>query len=300
MKKNIVAYLEALFSVTAWGASFIATKIALRDTGPATVIWLRFAIGVVILGIAVVARRQFALPKRNEWVYFALLGFLGITLHQWLQANGLVTAQATTSAWIVSTIPIFMALLGWIALKERLGWIKVSGILLATFGMLLVVSRGELAQLWVGGFGAPGDTLILISAVNWAVFSVLSRRGLKVHPATRMMFYVMLLGWLFSSLLFFSSSDRLRITSLTPSGWAGIAFLGVFCSGLAYITWYDVLQTLPSAQAGVFLYIEPLVTMLLAAILINEKITPASLLGGAIILLGVWLVNRPEKAGAHA
>jgi drug/metabolite transporter (DMT)-like permease len=272
----------------------------LRDTGPATVIWLRFAIGVVILGIAVVVRRQFALPKRNEWVYFALLGFLGITLHQWLQANGLVTAQATTSAWIVSTIPIFMALLGWIALKESLGWIKVSGILLATFGMLLVVSRGELAQTWVGGFGAPGDTLILISAVNWAVFSVLSRRGLKLHPATRMMFYVMLLGWLFSSLLFFSSSDRLRITSLTPAGWAGIAFLGVFCSGLAYITWYDVLQTLPSAQAGVFLYIEPLVTMLLAAILINEKITPASLSGGAIILLGVWLVNRPGKAGAHA
>jgi len=283
-----------------WGASFIATKFALRDIGPVAVIWLRFAVGVIILAIAVAARRQFTLPKRNEWGYFALLGFLGITLHQWLQANGLVTAKATTSAWIVSTIPVFMALLGWLALKERLGWIKVGGILLATFGMLLVVSRGELAALWVNGFGAPGDYLILISAVNWAVFSVLSRRGLKLYPATRMMFYVMLLGWLFSSILFFSGSYWIQIPHLAPSGWAGIAFLGIFCSGLAYITWYDALQALPSAQAGVFLYIEPLVTMLLAAILIDEKVTPASLLGGAIILLGVWLVNRPEKAGAYA
>ena len=102
-----------------------------------------------------VARRQFEFPKRSEWGYFALLGFLGITLFQWLQSKGLVTAQATTSAWIESTIPVFMALLGWLGLKERLGWIRIGGILLAALGMLLVVSRGNLASLWVSGFGTP-------------------------------------------------------------------------------------------------------------------------------------------------
>jgi len=179
-------------------------------------------------------------------------------------------------------------------LKERLGWIRIGGILLATLGMLLVVSRGSLASLWVSGFGAPGDYLILVSAVNWAVFSVLSRRGLKMHPATRMMFYVMLLGWLISSLIFFSGPDWRQIPHLSHAGWAGIAFLGIFCSGLAYIAWYDALQALPAAQVGAFLYIEPLVTMLIAALVLGEKITPASLVGGGIILLGVWLVNRRE------
>jgi len=188
LKIRIAALFEALFAVVVWGASFIATKVALREVSPVTVVWLRFAIGVIILGTAVAARRQFALPKRGEWAYLILLGFLGITFHQWLQSNGLVTAQATTTAWIVATTPVFMALLGWLALKEHLGWWRVVGILLATLGVLLVVSRGDLRALSIGKFGAYGDYLILVSALNWAVFSILSRRGLKNHPAARMMF----------------------------------------------------------------------------------------------------------------
>src|SRR5687767_13474897 len=76
------------------------------------------------------------------------------------------------------------ALLGWFLLKEELGWTKTLGILLAFIGVLLVVSKGNIASISVGRFGAPGDSLILISAVNWAVFSALSRRGLKSHPAS--------------------------------------------------------------------------------------------------------------------
>jgi drug/metabolite transporter (DMT)-like permease len=296
LKTKIFPVLEAIFAVIVWGASFIATKVALRDVNPVTVVWLRFALGVLILGIAVAARRQFALPARNEWGYFALLGFLGITFHQWLQSNGLLTATAITTAWIVSTTPIFMALLGLLMLKEGLGWLRAAGIILATAGMLLVVSRGNLASLARAGFGAPGDYLILISAVNWAVFSTLSRRGLKTHPAARMMFYVMTFGWLFTTILFFGTSRLDEIARLTLPGWTGVAFLGIFCSGLAYIAWYDALQALPAAQVGAFLYVEPLVTMVTAAIILGEKITPAALAGGAIILVGLWLVNRPGKA----
>ena len=113
-------YLEAIFAVIVWGASFIATKIVLRDISPVTVVWVRFTIGVVILGLAVGIRKQFSLLNRNEWLYFALLGFLGITFHQWLQSNALETSEASTTAWIVSTTPVFMALLGWVVLREKL------------------------------------------------------------------------------------------------------------------------------------------------------------------------------------
>ena len=139
---------------------------------------------------------------------------------------------------------------------------------------------------------APGDVLILISAVNWAVFSALSRRGLKSHPAGLMMFYVMSFGWLFISLLFVPTRDFLEIKELTFNGWMGIAFLGIFCSGLAYIAWYDALKVLTTAQTGVFLYIEPLVAVVVAFFILSEPIVPTSLFGGAIILFGVWLVNR--------
>jgi drug/metabolite transporter (DMT)-like permease len=294
-KPKLFTLLEALFAVVVWGGSFIATKVALRNVSPITVVWLRFAMGVVILGVAVSARRQFALPKRNEWLYFALLGFLGITFHQWLQSTALTTSRASTTAWIVATTPVFMALLGLLILKERLTWLQAAGILLAGLGVILVVSNGNLASLELGRFGEPGDILVLISAFNWAVFSALSRRGLKSHPAARMMFYVMTFGWLFTGVLFFAGRAPHEITQLSIDGWLGVSFLGIFCSGLAYIAWYDALQALPAAQLGAFLYLEPPVAVVVAALILAESITWAALLGGGIILFGVWLVNRNQR-----
>jgi drug/metabolite transporter (DMT)-like permease len=291
-KSNTLPHLEALFAVIVWGASFIATKVALRDLSPIAIVWLRFTMGVAILGLAVAMRREFSLPQRNEWGYFALLGFLGITFHQWLQSNGLQTSEASTTAWIVATTPVFMALLGWLVLKERLAVITSLGIALAFIGVLLVVSKGDFASISVGKFGAPGDVLILISSVNWAVFSVLSRRGLKSHHASLMMFYVMTFGWIFTSILFFAGAGLNEIPNLTLNGWVGIVFLGVLCSGLAYIAWYDALQSLPAAQTGAYLYIEPLVAVVVAFFVLSEAITIVSLIGGGVILFGVWLVNR--------
>lgn len=291
-ERKIYPWIAATLAVIIWGASFIATKIALRDVQPATIVWLRFAMGVAVLGGITAARRQFALPQRDEWGYFALLGFLGITFHQWLQSNGLVTSQASTTAWIVASMPVFMALLGWLALKEKLRAAQWLGILLAGLGVLLVVTRGDLQSALAGNFGAPGDLLILISAPNWAVFSVLSRKGLQRHPPARMMFYVMLLGWLMISTLFFAGPGASDIAHLTAGGWVGITFLGVVCSGVAYVFWYDALQALPAAQLGVFLYIEPMVTVIVAALMLDEPLLAATLAGGAAILLGVWLVNR--------
>jgi len=288
------AYAKVTFAVVAWGASFIATKVALQDISPVTVVWLRFGIGVFILGLAALWRGQLAFPQKKDLPYFALLGFIGITFHQWLQSTGLVTSQASTTAWIVATTPIFMAILGWLVLREKLTKLQILGITLATVGVLLVVAEGDLGTLGVGEFGSPGDILILISALNWAIFSTLSRRGLKEHSAALMMLYVMGFGWSFTSVLFFAGPGLSEIGQLTLNGWLGILFLGVACSGFAYIFWYDALQAIPATQVGAFLYLEPLVAVIVAAIVLNESILLASLVGGSTILLGVWLVNRAK------
>jgi len=292
MTKKLLPFLEALFAVIVWGASFIATKIAVGEISPIAVVWLRFAMGIPILLLAVILRKQFAFPKGNEWWYFAMLGFLGISFHQWLQSNGLKTAQATTTAWIVSTSPAFIAILGWMVLKEKLNFMQSSGIVLAMIGVLAVVSKGDLSTIAVGSFGSYGDFLILISAVNWAVFSILSRRGLKNHPSTRMTFWVMTIGWLITSVAFLANKSYTDIPLLDTRGWIAMIFLGIFTTGFAYIAWFDALAQLPAAQTGAFLFVEPLTSMVVAAIILNEQVTLVSFLGGAIILVGIWLVNR--------
>jgi drug/metabolite transporter (DMT)-like permease len=295
---SLQAFIEALFAVVVWGASFIATKVALREVSPITVIWLRFGVGVIVLGALVASRHQFGLPNGKDLGYFTLLGFLGVAFHQWLQSNGLVTAQASTTAWIVSTTPVFMALLGWLILKEGLGWLRAAGIAIAAMGVLIVVSQGNWSSISAGRFITMGDVLIMISAPNWAIFSVLSRRGLQQNPPARMMFFVMSAGWLFLSLLLLAGPGASEIGRLQWDGWLAVGFLGVFCSGLAYVFWYDALQQIPAGQLGVFLYLEPLVTVLVAVFLLNEANLMSSLVGGFLILSGVWIVQtRGRRTG---
>ncbi|HYO16837.1 MAG TPA: DMT family transporter [Thermoanaerobaculia bacterium] len=287
-----LAIVKVLFAVVVWGASFIATKMAVGEVAPVTVVWTRFAMGVAVLGAVVAHRRQLAVPSRSDLAYFAGLGFLGITFHQWLQSNGLVTAQASTSAWIVTTTPVFMALLGWTVLRERLSGMTVLGIGVAAAGVLVVVSGGDLSAVAAGRFGTVGDLLVLLSSPNWAVFSVLSRRGLRRYPSALMMFWVMTTGWLLTTVLFLAGPGPADLARLSSTGWAALVFLGLFCSGVAYIFWYDALRHLPASQVGAFLYVEPLIAVVVAAALLGEPVTFAVLAGGAAILLGVWMVSR--------
>lgn len=299
MRGRTWVYLEVIFAVVAWGASFVATKIALQDLQPVTLVWLRFALGVAILAGVVLRRGQWAVPNRRDLLAFAGVGFLGITFHQWLQSTALVQAQATTTAWIVSTSPVIIAILGALLLRERLTGLCAAGIGLAATGVLLLVSKGDLRGLFTGSAWTLGDGLVMISAVNWAIFSVLSRGLMRRHPAALALLYVMGCGWLFSSVLFFATGPGLAdIANLTPRGWAGLLFLGIGCSGLAYIAWYDALRVLPVSQVGAFLYVEPIVTLAVAWWLLREPVTLPALMGGAVILLGVWLVNRAPRPAA--
>lgn len=286
---------KALFAVGVWGASFIATKIALREVPPIVVVTLRFLIGVVVLWIALRVRRLTLRIERRDWPILIVLGLDGIWFHQLLQSTGLAQgASATNTAWYVALIPIFTALLAALFLREKFNALKISGIVLATFGVLLVVSKGDLADVVAHGLPVTfGDALALASAPNWAIFSVISKSVLKRYPPTVIMTLVMTIGWVMLAPLFILSDGFTQTARLTSDGWWSILFLGVACSGLAYIFWYDVLHEAEASSSATFIYIEPVVTVIVAALVLKEPIVPATLIGGAIILLGVWLVSRP-------
>jgi len=290
-RSRTVAFLKSLFAVVVWGASFIATKVALGALSPPTLIFLRFAMGIPIIAATAALRRELRWVGRKDLAQFILLGAIGVTFHQWLQATGLKTAQASTTAWIVASIPVFMAILGFAVLGEAISGRRAAGIAIAALGVMLVVGKGDLPALFGGRAAVAGDYLVLLSAPNWAVFSVLSRRELKAHPAARMMFYVMTSGWLLSIPLLAGGPGLGEITRLTPASLAALLFLGIVCSGIAYVFWYDALKTLQAAKVGALIYIEPVVAVIVAQIVLGEPILPVVLLGGGLILFGVWLVR---------
>ncbi len=292
------AYLGLTLTVVFWGASFVATKIALQEITPAATAFLRFAMGVVVLLLILVKRAELKRFKLRELPSLSVLGILGITVHQLLQANGLQTASATATSWIVATIPVFVALLGWAFLGETMSGSRVLGILLSACGVLVVVGKGDFTSLIRGGFGTPGDRLIAISAVNWAVFIVLNKHVFKKNKASEagsavgQMFVIMTIGWLFLIPWAIADGGLGELERVSMQGWLALAFLGVGCSGIAYFLWFNGLEQIDATQVGAFLYLEPIVTVVLAWIILGETISTATILGGAAILLGVWLVNR--------
>jgi drug/metabolite transporter (DMT)-like permease len=295
--KPSAAY-KAFLAIAFWGASFVATKIALREVSPLTVITLRFGLGVIVLACLVAVRREFKRPERKDIGWLVLLGLNGITVHQLLQANGLVTTTATNSGWIVALIPVFSALFAWLILHESFGRLKVLGLAVASVGALLIISRGQLSHGLLNIPATPGDFLMLLSAPNWALFTVLSKRMVGERSPALTLMYVMALGWLAILPLFLINKGWMDLPHLTWAGWGGVLFLGLLCSGAAYVFWYDALEAAGASQVAAFLYFEPLVTLAVAASLLGEHVTWATLAGGATILLGVWLVNRPAPLSA--
>ena len=302
------ATLAGLLAVTLWGASFVAIKIALRQLNPAILVFIRTSIGIIVLCVVALARGSFKARLTTPWLRLLILGFLGVTFHQWLQAQGLQSTSATSTSWIIATIPIFVALLGWRILGERMPFVRVLGIGFGALGVLVVISGGHFLNYFQGLAGQPGDAYILLSAINWAVFTVVSKRWLfdqaessqtadphPVSPYTRMIqeiLVLMIMGWLIMLPWAIADGGMNAIAHLSNASVGALLFLGVACSGFAYIFWYGALTRIEATETGALLYFEPLVTQAVAWPLLGEPLTLAIIIGGAAIFIGVWMVGR--------
>ncbi|TFH35980.1 MAG: DMT family transporter [Anaerolineales bacterium] len=305
---RLLAILAGLLAVTFWGASFVATKLVLRQITPPTIVFIRTSIGLVVLTAAAVGGGSFKERLTAPWPRLLILGFLGVAFHQWLQARGLQSTSATSSGWIIATIPIFVALLGWRFLGERLPLIRLLGIGFGALGVITVISGGHILRFLQGFAGQIGNAYILLSAVNWAVFTVLTKRWLFNQAASspeapqqnsasfagmiQSMWILMIMGWAIMLPWAIADGGIREIFQLSNATIGALLFLGVACSGLAYIFWYMALTRIEATEVGALLYFEPLVTQAVAWPLLGEPLTPAIMLGGAAIFLGVWMVSR--------
>ena len=292
-RSRLVARLAALGAVVIWGVSFVATKAALEEVSPITLIFTRFALGTVVLFLLLGFRRATLVPPRNAWPSLALMGFVGIFVHQMLQAHGLTLTTAVRTGWLIGLIPIWSAVLAGVFLREGFGARKVLGLLLGTVGaIVVVVTRDETSS------GAPalpttwGDLLILASTVNWAVYTILGRETLKRLGSAKATAAAMLAGWVMLVPFFVWSRGWREYGAMSPSTMGAVLFLGIGASGLGYLFWYAALERIEASQVAAFLYLEPLVTFAAAVSLLGEPVAASTVLGGALVLLGVFTVQR--------
>lgn len=291
MQKNLVLIVKALLAVIFWGISFVATKDLLSEISPVALIIFRFALGVLFFIFALSFNGKWSSIKGKDLAFVILLAAIGVFLHQLLHSYGMNFTTATDTGWLVSLSPVFTCILARLVLGEKFNLIKIAGVIIAFAGALIVISREDFTFRFLRLSGTWGDFLIILSAANWAIYSILGKKILEKYPALLITAYINIIGWLM--LLPLGVHNRIweEFSRISITGWIELFFLGIFCSGFGYLFWYDALKGMEASRVAVFLYIEPLVTVIVARIALSEYLSLAAIIGGFVILSGVYLVN---------
>lgn len=290
---STLALLAALAAIGIWGLSFIAIKVALGQVSPTTLIVVRFAVGAVVVGAVAWRSGHWRGLGWRDLPPLAATGVLGIAAQQLLQVSGQATAEASVAAFMASTAPAFTVVLAGLFLREAVRPWQWAGAGLATLGAVMVATNGNWAGLAEGQFGQPGNLLVLASAVVWAVFTLMNRQATLNRPATVVTAGMFFFGALAVTPLWVAQGGWRELATVNAAGWwMLVGVVGVACTALAYLVNTWALKHLPASRVAVIQNLEPLIATLGAVTLLAETVTPAMLLGGAAIVLGVYWAER--------
>ncbi len=283
----------ALFAVLVWGCSYAVTRATVQEIPPFTLAFLRFALATLLVWPLARRHRQVAVAPEDRRSLF-LLGFTGVTLYFGFENLGLKFTTASHGALIIATIPLFTETARAL-LRRRLPHPRIlTGLLSAFAGVVLIVGRGA------GTATLAGDLLVFGAVPTWVWYTFLAKRLVLRYPNLLLTFRIMAVGTL--TLLAPALAESLMFPFPRPSleAWAGVAFLGVVCSALAFHLWNQAIPALGVMMTNNLLNGIPLVGVVTGVIALGEPLTGNILLGGALIVGGVllasWKQSREEPA----
>lgn len=281
-------HIAALLTVIVWGATFVSTKVLLaHGLSAAEIFLLRFAVAYLLIW-TVAPRRLMARSVRDE-ALMAAAGVTGGSLYFLAENMALEYAPASNVSLLVCTAPVWTALLlGAVDRRERLSRRQAAGSAVAFVGMALVVLNGR----FVLQLAPAGDLLALAAALLWMAYSLVIKRLEDYSPlfiTRKVLFYgvATILPWFAVHPFAVPAAVLAR-----PAVWGNLLFLGIVASMLCYVVWNMVIFRLGAVRATNYIYFNPLVTILTAALFIGERITPAVVAGAALILGGMWAAER--------
>ena len=293
MNKTAIGHLTALATVTVWGVTFISTKVLLRSFSPVEILLIRFVMGYITLWI--MAPHRFRLQDKKQEIYYALAGLTGVTLYYLLENIALLYTMASNVGVIISIAPFFTAILVMFGTKEK-EKVHVTfflGFVVALIGISLISFNGSKMQL-----NPLGDLLTIGAAFVWAVYSVILRKinclGYGTLYNTRRIFMWGLLFMLPAVFALGFNPDWKKLAE--PVNAINFVFLGVIACAICFVTWNYAAKILGAVKTNVYIYLDPVITVSVSAVVLKEKITPLILAGMILTLAGLFLSEiRPEK-----
>jgi drug/metabolite transporter (DMT)-like permease len=276
-------WLSIAIVLVLWASAFAGIKAGLTAYGPGQVALLRFGTASLVLAAyALVVRMR--LPARRDLPRLIIAGITGITIYHVALNYGEMKVSAGAASLLIAAGPIFTALMSVAFLGERLRWIGWVGIAISFTGVALI-SFGE-----GGGFTfEPAALLVLVSAVSTSVYFIVSKEPLTRYSALEMTSYAIWLGTV--PMLVFLPGLVSQMGAASAPATLAVIYLGVFPGAIAYVLWSYALARMPASLLSTFLYLSPALAILIAWIWIGEVPEALTLVGGALAVAGVVVVN---------
>ncbi len=272
-----------------WGASGVAVKIAQLQLGTFEIVALRFIAAMPLLIIITVLWKGWGALKidKKDMPYIAILAFLGIPLEFLLQVTSLAYTTATCFTLIFSLSPFFIIFASAILINEKITRHKSIGALIGFTGVTFIITNGSLAV----PTNLLGDAIAIMANIVWALYTVLGKPINEKYSALTVLNYTFIFGAL-ELVPFYLISPGLSPAEFTGSTWIAMAFLTIFCSLVAFLLYNYGTEKLPASIAGMFIYIQPLSGVALAALVLGESITVYTILGTFLIIYGIYEAER--------
>lgn len=284
----------SFLSAFLWSTTFVGARFLLRDgrIDAVTLTLLRFLIGGgLLLGVGLLLRRRAVLGvTTRDLLWCALLGMLGVSAMSVLLFLGQRSTTAINSSMIMQVCPL-MILFGGVFIGERLRATQVAGALVALLGCLMVTGVVTTRGIEYHADHLTGDLLVILSAVCWAVYTVLAKPVVVRMGGFAATTWTLIFGAVETTVLWLV----MPTPAVLPSGgeaWATVLYLAVFPSGIAFFAWYEAMDRIELSLLNVMQYLTPVFTIILAWALIGERLSWLNGAGVVLVLGGVLLTHE--------
>lgn len=281
-------YLKLLTVSCIWGGTFIATRIAAQQLEPFAGAFLRFAFASLgLVALMLLRKRPWPRPDRRGWVLHLVLALSGIIGYNFFFFSALKILPASRASLLVALNPVMVLFATALFFGEKLRWQQVLGGLIALFGAVVVIARGELGALF-DHFGT-GELLALGCPATWAVYTLVSRQISPMQTPLATTALVCLLGT--AGLFPLALWEGLPLTTLPPEVWVALAYLGLMGTVLGFIWYTEGIRAIGTTRTAIFNNLVPVFGVLLSVLLLKETVSWVVLLGGLLVVLGVAVIN---------
>jgi drug/metabolite transporter (DMT)-like permease len=296
MKRSILLhfgiYPIIILSMIFWGMSFVWTSIVFKYYHPITTIFLRLVISTLILSIFIYFTGKFESLKKEDRGLFMLSALFNPFLYFLGENFGLQSTSPTISAVIIATIPVFTPVIAFLALKERLSWLNISGIIISFFGIGVMLVNPDLSLN-----ASPLGVAFLLGAVASAViYSVFLKKLTKKYSSLTIITYQNALGVMYFLPLFLVF-DYQHFITVKPNREliSSMLQLSFFASSLAFIFFTMTVKELGVSRTNVFSNLIPVFTAIFSAIFISEIFSLTKIAGMAVVIIGVMISQVSKR-----